>query len=70
VPDVDFIKKTVTSSTCWTIKTLSENIVLIDIASVSLIPVLLGFYSFIADAIGFGIIKFGPEICSVVKSKQ
>jgi len=53
----------------WTIKTLSENIVLIDIASISLIPVLLVFYSFIADAIGFGIIKFGPEICSVVKSE-
>jgi hypothetical protein len=56
VPDVDFIKKTVTSSTSWTVKTLSENIVLIDIVSVSLIPVLLVFYSFIADAIGFGII--------------
>jgi len=35
---------------------LSENIVLIDNASVSLIPVLFGFYSFTADAIGFGII--------------
>jgi hypothetical protein len=32
VPDVDFIKKTVRSSTSWTVKTLFENIVLIDIA--------------------------------------
>jgi hypothetical protein len=37
-------------------KTLPANIVLIDIASFSLIPVILGFYSFIVDAIGFGII--------------
>jgi hypothetical protein len=37
-------------------KTLSANIVLIDIASLSLIPVIFGLYSFIVDAIWFGII--------------
>lgn len=55
--DFDFMKKkTVTSSTSWIIKTLSENIVLIDIASVLIIPVLFGIINLLWIPWGFGII--------------
>jgi len=57
VSDFDFMKKkTVTSSTSWIIKTLSENIVLIDIASVLIIPVLFGIINLLWIPWGFGII--------------